>query len=508
MREHQNDLHGPGSAAKGLSPRVRALNDLPKRSGADFVLYWMTAQRRPGWNHALDLAAERARADSKPLLVLEGLRLDYPFANHRHHAFILDGMLANARAFQGSPVHYAPFVEREPGEGKGLLRALAQQAVCVITDDHPGFFYPRMLAAAALQCPVELISVDSCGLLPLRATERRFQRAYDLRRFIQRTLVEELSSLPRPRPSLRDIPTLTPSIIHALDRLRPSQRAVEEGETASLLQGLPIDPTVTTTAKEGGHEAARCALLAFQRDGLDLYDEKRNHPDYDGTSGLSPYLHYGHLSAFEIFEAVTGREEWSPNQLSERANGQREGWWGLSASAEAFLDQLITWRELGLQRSAKLGRPEGYLDLPEWARLTLEEHRGDARPHLYSLEDFEAARTHDELWNAAQRQLRAEGTIHNYMRMLWGKKILHWSASPEEAFQIMSHLNDKYALDGRDPNSMSGILWVLGLHDRAWGPERPIFGKVRYMTSESARRKLRLKAYLERWSGAPGLPLE
>ena len=178
----------------------------------------------------------------------------------------------------------------------------------------------------------------------------------------------------------------------------------------------------------------------------------------------------------------------------------------MSSGAEAFLDQLITWRELGLQRTCKLGRAERFDDLPDWAKQTLALHRADERPHLYSLEDFDGARTHDELWNAAQRQLRLEGTIHNYLRMLWGKKILHWSKSPEEAFKIMLHLNDKYALDGRDPNSMSGILWVLGLHDRAWGPERPVFGKVRYMTSDSTRRKLRLKAYLERWSETPALP--
>ena len=490
---------------EGPSGRSRVLNEVNLRRGADFVLYWMTAHRRPNWNHALDYAATLARELNLPLLVLEGLRSDYRHASRRHHSFILDGMASNARAFEGSAVHYAPFLETEEREGSGLLEALAQQAACVVADEHPGFFYPKMLAAAAARCPAQLIAVDSCGLLPLHVSERRFQRAFDLRRYIQRELPKHLSSLPAAKPNLFGLSELDPSHVSALERTSPTRAALQEDRT-ELLARLPIDQEVLETEKRGGHEAARALLEEFLDDVLDQYGGDRNHPDSGATSGLSPYLHYGHLSAYEVFAGVTSRAGWSPDKLSERADGRREGWWGLSSGAEAFLDQLITWRELGLQRTCKLGRAERFDDLPDWAKQTLALHRADERPHLYSLEDFDGARTHDELWNAAQRQLRVEGTIHNYLRMLWGKKILHWSESPEEAFRIMLHLNDKYALDGRDPNSMSGILWVLGLHDRAWGPERPVFGKVRYMTSDSTRRKLRLKAYLERWSETPALP--
>jgi deoxyribodipyrimidine photo-lyase len=140
-----------------------------------------------------------------------------------------------------------------------------------------------------------------------------------------------------------------------------------------------------------------------------------------------------------------------------------------------------------------------YDSLPDWAQKTLKEHAGDSRPFVYSLEEFATAATHDPLWNAAQVQLARQGRIHNYLRMLWGKKILHWSESPRAALQIMIELNNKYALDGRNPNSYSGIFWVLGRYDRAWGPEREIFGKVRYMTSENTARKVRVKPYIEKF---------
>jgi deoxyribodipyrimidine photo-lyase len=175
------------------------------------------------------------------------------------------------------------------------------------------------------------------------------------------------------------------------------------------------------------------------------------------------------------------------------------GFWNLGSNAEAFMDQLMTWREIGFNMCALDPEYDRYESLPTWAQKTLADHAKDARPYVYSLEEFDQARTHDALWNAAQRQLVHEGRIHNYLRMLWGKKILHWSESPQAALETMIELNNKYALDGRDPNSYSGIFWVLGRYDRAWGPEREIFGKIRYMTSESTRSKFSVKGYLNRY---------
>ena len=194
-------------------------------------------------------------------------------------------------------------------------------------------------------------------------------------------------------------------------------------------------------------------------------------------------------------------EQWSPNKLAKKATGSSTGWWGTSPAAEVFLDQVVTWRELGFNMCHFRYDYDRYESLPAWAQRTLAEHADDAREAVYTLDEFAAAKTHDPLWNAAQRQLLQQGRIHNYLRMLWGKKILEWSASPRKALEIMLELNNRFALDGRDPNSYSGIFWVLGRYDRAWGPERPIFGKIRYMTSESAARKLRLKKYLQRYGG-------
>ena len=184
------------------------------------------------------------------------------------------------------------------------------------------------------------------------------------------------------------------------------------------------------------------------------------------------------------------------------ANGRRAGWWSVGANAEAFLDQLITWRELGFNVCHKRSDHDRWESLPDWAVATLSKHAPDRREHVYTIDEFAAASTHDPLWNAAQTQLLREGTIHNYLRMLWGKKILEWTAEPREALEVMIELNNRYALDGRDPNSYTGIFWVLGRHDRPWGPERPIFGKVRYMSSANTARKFPVRAYLDRYGAA------
>jgi deoxyribodipyrimidine photo-lyase len=201
-----------------------------------------------------------------------------------------------------------------------------------------------------------------------------------------------------------------------------------------------------------------------------------------------------------VFDAVMTHEGWTRRKLAASGGGKREGWWGVSRGAEAFLDQLVTWREIGFNAAVHLAGHDRYDTLPEWARATLADHARDPRPHCYDRDAFERAATHDPLWNAAQTELVRDGRIHTYLRMLWGKKILEWSRTPQDALDTMIHLNDKYALDGRDPSSCSGIFWCLGRYDRPWGPEREIFGTVRYMSSENTARKLRVKSYLARYS--------
>jgi deoxyribodipyrimidine photo-lyase len=267
------------------------------------------------------------------------------------------------------------------------------------------------------------------------------------------------------------------------------------------LAGLPIDHSVPPVpGVRGGDSAGEVALERFLEERLERYGEGRNDPGEEVTSVLSPHLHFGSVSSHQMFAALAARERWSPDRLGRGARGGKEGWWGMSPAAEKFLDEAVTWREVGYNMASHREDFERYESLPEWARTALAKHERDPRPHLYSLAELKAGRTHDDLWNAAQGQLREEGRIHNYLRMLWGKKVLQWSTSPREALAALIELNNKYALDGRDPNSYSGIFWCLGRYDRPWPPERPIFGTVRYMTSESTRRKFKVDGYVERYA--------
>ncbi len=479
--------------------RIRLVNAAPVRADGAFVLYWMVAQRRVGWNFALDRALEWVRELDRPLVILEALGLGYPWASDRLHRFVLDGMADTARRLRGKAVLYYPYVEPAPGAGRGLLPALARRAAVCVSDDFPAFVLPRVVTAAARQLPVRLEAVDSNGLLPLRAAGEAFPTAHGFRRFLQRTLPRHLGERPAADPLARQrLPTLHRLHDDVVSRWPPAAAPLLEGDPAALA-ALPIDHSVGAVRTPGGTTEGRSVLARFLETRLARYVEDRNHPDIEGSSGLSPYLHFGHLSAHEVFGAVATRERWSPAALVAKPSGRRSGWWGMSAPAEAFLDQLVTWRELGFNMCAHREDHDAFETLPAWALRTLAKHARDPRPVCYRAAQLARAETHDPLWNAGQRQLVREGRLHGYVRMLWGKKILEWSAQPRDALAIMIELNNRYALDGRDPNSYSGIFWVLGRYDRPWGPERPIFGTVRYMSSANTARKLRVREYLRRY---------
>jgi len=398
----------------------------------------MTAFRRRHFNFALERAVFWADELRKPLVVFEGLNADYRWASPRFHTFVIEGMQQNQREFRGSSATYVPYVEPRQGDGARVLHDLVTQACVVITDDFPAFEIPRWISHVAKRSPVLVEKVDSNGLVPMRSTEKVFLTAASFRTYLQRQPAE----FPKRDPLAGiDLPRLV---------LPP----------ATLAPPATLDMAVGAVSEMPGGAAA-----ARQRMGTFLESDQEN-------SGLSPYLHFGHLSAHEVHLAVAQSRH--PHR-------------------ERFLDQLTTWREIGFNRCALTTNYDRYESLPDWAKKTLDRHRTDERPAVYTARQLEQAETHDALWNEAQQELVTHGRIGSYLRMLWGKKILEWSATPEEALDTAIHLNNKYALDGRDPNSYTGIFWTFGRYDRPWGPERPIFGLIRYMSSRNTAIKLKRK---------------
>lgn len=472
----------------------KPLNSNQANPNGDFVLYWMVSNRRADYNFSLDYAIERCRHWNKPLVVLEALRLDYPWACPRFHQFVVEGMLDNRAALEPHCT-YLPYLEPSLGAGKGLLETLGGRAVEIISDEFPCFFIPRMQNKAARRLEVPLTLVDSNGLLPMRAAPKAFERAVDFRRFLQKNLKPYLAQFPSARPfdsysggKVVDLPDLS-----RWPMLAPQLSGQE------LVAALPLKGPAPSAGLRGGTVAAKRRLRVFLRDRLGAY-ENRSHPTADEgvSSGLSPYLHFGHISCHEILECLGEQEGWSYERFTSKASGSKDGTWGMSANADGFLDELVTWREMGYGYS--FYRPDyiEYDSLPAWALKTLEEHAKDKREWLYSLEQLDQGKTHDPIWNAAQRQLRESGVMQNYLRMLWGKKVLEWTEHPRQAVEFLIELNNRYALDGRNPNSYSGIFWCLGRFDRPWF-ERAIFGSIRYMSSDSTSKKFKLAAYLKRW---------
>jgi len=473
-----------------------------------YVLYWMQAFRRLHSNHALDHASRWSRELKKPLVVYEGLKRNYPWANARHHAFMTDGMADNAAAAKRLGITYWPFVETPDNSGHGLVSRLAADACLIVTDDYPAFIVPaHNRAIAELAVPVHL--VDGNSLVPLSLLGAAASAAAHLRHRIHANFSEAWRNRAAAEP---DVSKVSQSDLEA-------PFATWSGESAEVDGAVQPVPGV-----RGGTVAGAAALAEFLKTKLPRYAEGRNEPDdpaVSAASRLSPYLRHGHLSIQQVAEAVLG-EAWTPDDIDWKAKGKRADFYTREPNAGSFLDEAITWRDTGyhwhyaknLAASGRtswsddaipsfnfetfdfspLGQRTLEVVLPEWAKATLRKHVTDKREHLYSLEEFEAADTHDPLWNAAQTELVRTGRIHNYLRMVWGKKVIEWSKTPSEAYRVLEHLNNKYAIDGRDPNSYTGILWCLGLFDRPWF-ERDIFGSVRYMSCDSTAKKFDLDGY-------------
>jgi len=506
--------------------RVRFANDRPINPAGKYVLYWCQAYRRFDRNFALDEAVAQAQALKKPLVVYEGLKLNYPWASARTHQFMLEGMAESVQAAAKLGLHYWPFVETPEHSGRGLLRKLCESACLLITDDYPQFIVPAQIRTIAAKVGIAAWAVDGNSLVPLKLLGPATPSAAHLRPRIRKHFAEAWNNRAIAEPDFESV--RGPKILRA-----PFPGWKPPADLSDFVKSLPIDQSVPAVPGAiGGSREGRKVLAEFLKHKLYRYSDERSLPDdpeRNSASGLSPYLRHGHISIQEVVERTFG-DEWTPADINPKAFG-RDDYFSRDPNVNSFLDEAITWRDVGMQTNfvrsvqcsvssvqknrswqergeqpsfnfetfdfSPLGE-KGTLAavLPPWATASLNKHASDPRELVYSLEEFENAETHDQLWNAAQKELVATGRIHNYLRMLWAKKVLEWSHTPEEAYRVLEHLNNKYAIDGRDPNSYSGILWCFGLFDRPW-PERKIFGVIRYMSSANTLKKFKMNGYLE-----------
>lgn len=415
--------------------------------------------RRAESNHALHFAIELANQFDLPVLFYERLDCDYPYANDRLHTFALEGAAETARQLAKLGIGYALDLPRRRGENGAGWRAALSEAAAVVFDDYPLGVLPDTGMAA--------YAVDSSCIVPMRSFPERAYAAYSLRPKIGRVLERYL----HPVPAIR--------VRRRFSGPAPEFHVpVPPDAIPGLVASCDIDHSVPPAPGfPGGRAAARRRLQLFLKQRLHRYAREKNNPAAHATSGLSPYLRFGFLSSLEVALAV--RRYAAAHKVV----------------ADEFLEELIVRRELAFNFACHTPRPGSLRVLPEWAQLTLKKHRRDPRNPLYNRKQFEDAATYDDLWNAAQRELLVSGKIHGYIRMYWGKKILEWSRTPEEALQTMIYLNDRYCLDGQDPNTYANILWCFGLHDRPW-PERPIYGTVRSMSRAGMERKTEVPAYI------------
>lgn len=495
----------PTSRAAHLRARLQTLTDHGPRSDGHFVLYWMQQARRLHWNHSLQHAVYRAREHNVPLLIVEDLFLDQPWTQQRHFHFALQGMRDHRAALADRrDVAYLPWIERQKGQLARAFPRLMTSAVEVVTDDVPCGVPTRLIADLsqwAEELGVRATAVDSNGLMPIRLLDAPKPTAAVYRRYLHRHAHAALEAAPVADPLHGQIANQGFKNTWIGQAIAELPRADDLLDHPERLADLPIDTSVAPIQGRGGRRAGLSELQHFLSERLEHYENHRNDPSRPVTSGLSPYLHWGHLSAYEIALAALEQDpDWDPARLPEKG-GKRTGFWPVASTIESFLDELLTWRELGYHTCQLVTNYDRYESLPNWAQETLATHQSDRREHLYDLDAFDRSETHDELWNAAQRELVQEGVIHNYLRMLWAKKIIEWTPDPQSALKIMIELNNRYGLDGRNPNSYSGIFWSLGRYDRPW-QERAVFGKIRYMTSRNTAKKVNVRDYLVRFGAS------
>jgi deoxyribodipyrimidine photo-lyase len=480
------------------SYRVFKRNQNEPNPDGEYVLYWMQINRRFHYNFALEYAIGWANKLDKPLLILEAFSCDYPWATDRSHTFMMQGMKEHLDYADDQNLNYVSFVEKEPGQYEHLLKDLASNASVLVTDEYPVFIMRERNEQYPNEMDLPYITVDSNGLIPLGLTDKDPYSAYFFRKIMQKNFIEAYTNPPQQDPlgnleNTADI-QINESLFHDLPDVKEALNNIP-----GFISELDIDHDVHPIDLHGGRSAATGMLGQFIKNALLEYDDKRNDPDEKKTSQLSPWLHFGKISEYEIVRAVLEHQPkgWDLDKITFN-KGSTGGFFNGDPNVDGFLDEVITWREVGYHFAHHRPDYDQIDSLPDWVQKTMDEHRDDPREWIYSYDELKNSQTHDDIWNAAQTQLREEGIIHNYLRMLWGKKVIEWTPDYKTALQYLIDLNNTYAIDGRDPNSYSGIFWCFGRFDRAW-QERPIFGKLRYMTSNSTRKKVKLKQYLDKY---------
>ncbi len=432
-----------------------------------YVLYWSQMNRRVDNNHALQWAIQRANELHLPVLYYEGLTCTYPEANDRLHTFVLEGVPETARRLAERGIGYCFYLRRRKSDANDVLYRLAAGAACIVTDDYPTFIAAGHNASVPDKLKIAFEAVDSSCIVPMNVLAKREYAAYTIRPKITKLLPQHLVPCPDVDPAVR-WSAATPEF----------HTTVTAANIAELVASCEINHAVAPSISyTGGRLAAERTLNHFLDENLRRYARERNSPASHATSDLSPYLHFGQISSLEI--ALAAKAHAAEHKLI----------------ADEFLEELIVRRELAFNYARHVQNPGSLSNLPDWVRQTLLKHAADHREPVYGREQFEHARTHDDLWNACQHEMLLRGKIHGYYRMYWGKKIIEWSRTCQDALETMIHIHDRYALDGRDPNTYTNILWCFGLHDRPWG-ERPVFGMIRYMGLDGMKRKTGVDAYL------------
>src|SRR6056297_131741 len=463
--------------------RIQLLNDAPLKPGS-YVLYWMQQSGRAHYNHALELAVERANSLKLPLRVLFVLTDNYPEANLRHYRFWLEGLEDTRRRLAERGIRLL----RLQGEPLTCVPEVARQAALLVCDRGYLRHQRQWRAGIALRAACPCLQVESDLVVPVEtAYPKQAYTAGILRPKLHAQLERFLTDLP-------ETPLVRPSLGFGLDASSFNCKCVSQNRDLRSLEGdLKVDQTVGPVEWiEGGTTAALLRLEEFLAGKIDQFHQLRNDPSRNYLSHLSPYLHFGQISPLYIALQVRA----AAGETGGETGGETPA---LGEGAAAFLEELIVRRELAMNFAYYNQNYDNYNCLPNWAQTTLAEHEVDRRDYLYSLPQLEAAETHDPYWNAAQTEMRVYGKMHGYMRMYWGKKILEWSPTPRKAYEWALYLNNKYSLDGRDANGYAGVGWCFGLHDRAW-PERPVFGKTRYMNANGLKRKFNIEAYVQKLS--------